>query len=65
MSLAKTNLIVDKSYEYTQKIVFIYKQLISEKKEYVLSKQLMQSGTSVGAIVRGAIVSHSKKEYIV
>lgn len=60
----KQNLIVDKSFEFALKIVELYKFLVTEKKEYVLSKQLVRSGTSVGANIREAVVSQSKKEFI-
>jgi four helix bundle protein len=46
----KTNNIVqEKSFAFAIRIVNLYKHLITEKKEYVLSKQLLRSGTSVGA----------------
>jgi four helix bundle protein len=60
----KQNLIVDKSFEFALKIVELYKFLVTEKKEYVLSKQLVRSGTSVGANIREAVVSQSKKEFM-
>lgn len=60
----KQNIIVDKSFEYALKIIGLYKLLIEDKKEYVLSKQLLRSGTSIGANVREAVVSQSKKEFI-
>jgi len=60
----KQNLIVDKSFEFALKIVELYKFLVTEKKEYVLSKLLVRSGTSVGANIREAVVSQSKKEFI-
>lgn len=60
----KQNVIVYKSFEYALKIIRVYKYLIKEKKEYILSKQLLRSGTSIGANVREAVVSQSKKEFI-
>ncbi len=62
--MAKQNLIVDKSFGYALSLIELYKFLINEKKEYVLSKQVLMSGTSVGANVREASVSQSKKEFI-
>jgi len=41
------NVIRDKSFEFALKIVDLYKYLYDEKKEYVLSKQLLKSGTSI------------------
>jgi four helix bundle protein len=45
------NIIKTKSFQFAIRIVNLYKQLISEKNEYVLSKQILRSGTSVGANV--------------
>jgi len=41
------NIIKDKSFEFALKIIELYKYLCHEKKEYVLSKQLLRSGTSI------------------
>ncbi len=41
----------DKSYSFALKIIKIYKQLVDTEKEYVLSKQLLRSGTAIGALV--------------
>jgi four helix bundle protein len=45
-------------------MVKLYKYLQVDKKEYIMSKQLMRSGTSVGAMVREAEHSESKKDFI-
>ena len=47
----KENLIVDKSMDFAVRIVNLYKYLKDEKSEYILSKQLLRSGTSIGANV--------------
>lgn len=60
--MAKTNLIQDKTFEFSLKVITLYKYLIS-KNEYVLSKQILRSGTSVGANVEEAIGGHSKKDF--
>jgi len=60
----KENLILAKSFEFALKVVELYKLLTLEKKEYVLSKQLLRAGTSIGANIREANVSQSKKEFI-
>lgn len=57
------NLIRNKSFEFALDIISLYKQII-EQKEFVLSKQLLRSGTSVGANVEEAIGAHSKKDFI-
>jgi len=48
------NVIVDQSYNFAIRIVNTYKFLSSEKKEFILSKQLLKSGTSIGANVTEA-----------
>ena len=58
----KNNIIQDKSYAFAIKIVNIYK-VLHERKEYVLSKQLLRSGTSVGANIEEAIGGQSKKDF--
>lgn len=63
MNEGKENIIVKKSYDFALAIVKLYKQLI-EKKEFVLSKQILRSGTSVGANVHEAIGSESKKDFV-
>ncbi len=45
------NIVVDKSFDFAVRIVNLYKYLTNEKKEYVLSKQLLRCGTSIGANV--------------
>ena len=50
----KDNLIRDKSYAFAIRIVKLYKYLCEEKKEFVLSKQLLRSGTSIGANIEEA-----------
>jgi four helix bundle protein len=50
----KNNITYDKAYQFAIRIVNAYKYLIAEKKEFVLSKQLLKSGTSIGANVAEA-----------
>ncbi|MEA3353043.1 MAG: four helix bundle protein [Campylobacterota bacterium] len=47
--MKQDNIILDKSFSFAVRIVKLYKYLCDKKKEYVLSKQLLRSGTSVGA----------------
>lgn len=56
------NIILDKSFDFAVEIVKVVKTLQEQKKEYILSKQLMRSGTSVGANVREAHNAESKKD---
>ncbi len=58
----KDNIIVNKSLAFAIRIVNLYKYLCEERKEYVLSKQLLRSGTSVGANVKE--VSDSLKKIL-
>lgn len=60
----KENLIKDKSFKFAVRIINLYNYLKDEKKEYVLSKQLLRSGTSVGALIRESEHSESKKDFI-
>ena len=47
--MKKDNVIQVKSYDFAVRVVKLYKHLSQEKKEFVLSKQLLRSGTSIGA----------------
>jgi len=58
------NVIEDKSFKFAVRIVKASKYLVKTKKEYVLSKQLLRSGTSIGANVSEAIRGQSKKDFI-
>lgn len=60
----KENIIKSKSFNFAIRIVKLYQFLREEKKEYVLSKQLLRSGTSVGAMIREAEHSESKNDFI-
>lgn len=57
------NIIVVKSKDFAIRIVKLYKYLNENKKEYVLSKQLLKSGTSIGANVKEAIRGQSKSDF--
>ena len=58
------NLIKEKSFRFAVRVVMLYKYLKNEKKEYILSKQLMRSGTSIGANVRESQNAESKADFI-
>lgn len=47
----KESVLRDKSYDFALRIVKLYKYIVAEKKEYVLSKQILRAGTSIGANV--------------
>lgn len=59
----ETNAIKEKSYKFAIRIVRLYKYLKEEKSEYILSKQLLRSGTSVGANVSEAQRAQSKADF--
>ena len=62
--MTKQNIIKEKSYEFALDIIGIYKQLVNEQKEYVLSKQLLKSGTSIGANVQEAMEGQSRADFV-
>ena len=57
------NAIVDKSKAFALRIIKLYKYLCDEKKEFVLSKQVLKSGTSIGANVREAECGHTTPDF--
>ena len=60
----KKSILKDKSFLFALHIVKLYKFLCDEKREFVLSKQLLRSGTSVGANIREAQNAQSKADFI-
>lgn len=56
--------IKDKSYAFAVRIIRCYQHLKENKKEFVLSKQLLRSGTSIGANVREAQQAQSRKDFL-
>ena len=58
------NVIENKSFDFAIRIVNLYKYLCAQKKEYVLSKQVLRSGTSIGANVAEAQQAQSKPDFI-
>ena len=57
------NAIQEKSYAFALRIVKLYRWLCEEKKEYVLSKQVLRSGTSIGANIEEAIEGQSERDF--
>ena len=57
------NAAIEKSFEFAVRIVNLYKYLVKEQKEYVLSKQLLRCGTSIGANVAEAQRGQSKADF--
>ena len=60
----KKNIIREKTFAFALRIVKLHRFLNEEKREYVLSKQLLRSGTAVGALVREAEQAESKADFI-
>ena len=54
----------DKSFAFALRVVRLYQYLQEQKREFVLSKQLLRSGTAVGALVREAEQAESKADFI-
>lgn len=61
--MKKDNVVQIKSYAFAVRIVNVYKYLSEEKKEYVLSKQLLRCGTSIGANIEEAIGGQTEKDF--
>ena len=57
------NIIADKSKSFALRVIKMYKYLTKEQSEYVISKQLLKSGTSIGANVKEAIRGQSKPDF--
>ncbi len=59
----KNNIIQDKSFDFSLRIIELYK-ILRENKEYVISKQLLRNSTSLGANVEEAIGAQSRKDFL-
>lgn len=62
--MKRKNIVKIKSFDFAIDIVNLYKDLTDNKKEYVMSRQLLKSGTSIGANVREAEFAQSKLDFI-
>ncbi len=62
--MKENNLILSKSKKFAVRIINLYKYLSNEKKEFVMSKQILKSGTSVGANVKEAINGQSTADFL-
>ena len=60
----KDNVALEKSKKFALRIIKLYKHLCSEKNEYVISKQILRSGTSIGANIRESVYAQSRKDFI-
>jgi four helix bundle protein len=57
-------LVASKSYQFAINVISIYKALVQNKKEFVMSKQLLRSGTAIGALIREADHAQSKADFL-
>lgn len=62
--MARDSVTLEKSKNFAIRIVRLYQYLCTEKREYVLSKQLLRSGTSIGANLSEAIYGISEREFL-
>ena len=62
--MKSSNVFLDKSYAFALRIVKLYKFLCEEKNEFVMSKQVLKSGTSIGANAEEANGAQSKRDFI-
>ena len=60
----KESLVYEKSFKFAIRIVNLYKYLCKQKNEYILSKQVLRSGTSIGANIKEALQAQSKKDFL-
>jgi four helix bundle protein len=62
--IVSESILKTKSYNFALRTIKLYKYLVDEKKEYVLSKQILRSGTSVGANIEEANQAQSKADFV-
>ena len=60
----KKNILKEKSFLFAIRIINLYKYLKKEHQEYVISKQILRSGTAIGALVREAEFTESTKDFV-
>ena len=60
----KESILTEKSFNFAIRVVNLYKYLLENKKEYVLSKQLLRSGTAIGALQSEGSFAESKVDFI-
>jgi len=62
--ISEKNITLNKSFDFSVRVVKLYKYLSSQKKEYIISKQLLRCGTSIGANINEAQAGQTKKDFI-
>ncbi|MEP7149464.1 MAG: four helix bundle protein [Acidobacteriota bacterium] len=58
------NVVLEKSFAFALRIVKLYRYLVDEKKEYILSKELLIAGTNIGKHVKEAVYAESKQAFV-
>lgn len=61
--MKEENIVRDKSYQFAKRIVKLYKFLCENKKEYAISKQILRSGTSIGANIAESQYGQSRQDF--
>ncbi|ATC35005.1 MULTISPECIES: four helix bundle protein [Elizabethkingia] len=64
MLMKEDNIVKHKSFDFAVRIIKLYQYLSSDKKEFILSKQILRSGTSVGTMIRESEHAQSKSDFI-
>ena len=64
MKEKRENIVMTKSYTFALRVIALYKFLVADKKEFVLSKQLLRSGTAIGALIKEGEHAQSKADFI-
>jgi len=64
MNIMKKNILKEKSYQFSLRVIKLFKYLNKEKHEYILGKQILRSGTSIGANIEEGIAAQSIKDFI-
>ena len=62
--MKEENIIKQKSFDFAVQVVNLYKSIVGQHQEYVLSRQLLKSGTSIGANVCEAVFAQSRKDFV-
>ncbi|HTX87197.1 MAG TPA: four helix bundle protein [Candidatus Nanoarchaeia archaeon] len=62
--MKEENIALEKSYKFAIRTVKLYQYLTREKREYVLSKQVLRSGTSIGSNIEEAVGGFSRKDFL-
>ena len=64
MKTRRENILKTKSFDFALMIISAYKEIVAKQKEYVLTRQVLKSGTSIGAMVRESEFAQSKPDFI-